>query len=298
MNHPLPLLLIIIITISINITSCNKPNQLKQQKQNIAKQNDYVALNDSVFVSKYEVANGAYRAFLKDRKSKVSPAIYRSLLLDSASLRYIKMANVYAKMSHYPGYFAHPAHDDYPVIGITYDQAKQYCAWLTEQERHHSNNDYQIKYRLIHPEEWDAISEGEAFIISKKKDRVTYYLEPAIRDSLNIKGTIYRTNFNCYDAIKFIVKQKIYTIPKKQKDFPVNYQTQPEPIEDYIESEKGLFHLFDNVSEMTSEFGIVKGSNFLSKSTAAKRRNIPYTKAAPWLGFRIVKVISKPHPAQ
>ncbi|MFN8237370.1 MAG: hypothetical protein U0T77_04305 [Chitinophagales bacterium] len=26
-------------------------------------------------------------------------------------------------------YFTHPAHDDYPVVGVTWDQCNAFCAW-------------------------------------------------------------------------------------------------------------------------------------------------------------------------
>jgi sulfatase modifying factor 1 len=28
-------------------------------------------------------------------------------------------------------YFTHPAYDDYPVVGVTWDQCNAFCAWRT-----------------------------------------------------------------------------------------------------------------------------------------------------------------------
>ncbi len=58
-------------------------------------------------------------------------------------------------------YFWHPAYDDYPVVGVTQEQANAYLAWKTklkqeELDAQHSN--YTVKYELPDEMEWEMMA--------------------------------------------------------------------------------------------------------------------------------------------
>lgn len=53
-------------------------------------------------------------------------------------------------------YFTHPAYDDYPVVGVTWDQANAFCAWRTKLW-----NDYRIEQGMAPVEEFRLPTEYE-----------------------------------------------------------------------------------------------------------------------------------------
>ena len=54
-------------------------------------------------------------------------------------------------------YFSNDKYNDYPMVGITYENARLYCAWLTKQENKKMKKEglpFDFHYRLPTKEEW------------------------------------------------------------------------------------------------------------------------------------------------
>jgi gliding motility-associated lipoprotein GldK len=58
-------------------------------------------------------------------------------------------------------YFDHPAFDDYPVVGVSWDQAHKYSEWRTYHMRANDESDYDMTpFRLPSEAEWEYAAKG------------------------------------------------------------------------------------------------------------------------------------------
>jgi formylglycine-generating enzyme required for sulfatase activity len=89
-----------------------------------------VQINDTLFADKCEITNFAwqeYEFFIKTKYGSLSKE-HIAVLPDTTCWR--------EKLSHNEPYvkyyYRHVAYRQYPVVGISYDQAKAFCKWRTE----------------------------------------------------------------------------------------------------------------------------------------------------------------------
>lgn len=75
-------------------------------------------------ISPTEVTNFQYKEFLYSLKD--TPSRYRAMYPDTTVWTQ-KLAYGEPLMNHY---FSHPAYRDYPVVGVSQHQAREYCEWL------------------------------------------------------------------------------------------------------------------------------------------------------------------------
>jgi gliding motility-associated lipoprotein GldJ len=96
-------------------------------------------------IDKYEVSNKKYRAYIHWLE-KIFIPIGRDSIVQSA----LPDTSVWKTELSYndpmvDGYFRSNAFNDYPVVGVTWEQANNYCRWRTDR----ANENTLIKYKLI-----------------------------------------------------------------------------------------------------------------------------------------------------
>ena len=108
------------------------------------------------FMLKREITNFDYLEFLLDVKKK-DTALYRKILPDTLVWRERLAYNE----PYVDYYFRHPAYRNYPVVGISYNQAVEYCKWATTRINEHDDLAYgKILVDLPNEEEWEYAARG------------------------------------------------------------------------------------------------------------------------------------------
>ena len=94
---------------------------------------------DSFYIDKYEVTNRQYRSFLEAMKKKAGVDIAKKpprkppqeMKMQSGKMAPKRMRGGPPKASHEPAFWSDSTFNkpDYPVIGVSWAEAKAYCAW-------------------------------------------------------------------------------------------------------------------------------------------------------------------------
>lgn len=229
----------------------------KKRKQNIPA--GTVQITETFFADKVEISNFAWQEYEKwteikfGKNSKEHLAVLPDTLVWRDSLSYNEPYVQY--------YYRHVGYRDFPVVGISYEQALAYCKWRTERVKEYYairyKKDWNIEYRLPTKEEWEFLSNN--MLPSDKKNKKGEYGMNCIRrdDTLSYAGIDVTT-----------------------------------PVYSYYPNRFGLYNMFGNVAEMVSEKGIYKGGSWHHEQKYCRAgQNFEYTKPTSWLGFRCVCVV-------
>jgi formylglycine-generating enzyme len=234
-------------------------------------------INEGIYMCKTEVSNLEYRTFLS------SLIVNNQLELCNASLPdTINADRPYQYQEPMVNfYFRHPAFADYPVIGVTYENALSYCQWLTGEYNNAQKRKFKkVKFRLPTKKEWELAANGgdstkqytwgTGFIYNNRKQQLcNYKIDDALYDSVIVKLTPESTN----RSARQISKRRYITAN----------------VTSYYPSSFGMYNMCGNVAEMILDKGIAKGGSYLDyawKVSITSERN--YTERASDIGFRVL----------
>jgi formylglycine-generating enzyme required for sulfatase activity len=220
-----------------------------------------VKIHENFYVDQNEIRNIDYREYLYWLRKEygVDSQEYIMSLPDT-----LVFADQEIKLLE--SYFRHPDFRDFPVVGVSYEQATSYCRWRTDRvnEQFSLKNDdphcskraitKTFEYRLPTPNEWEEIAaiEFDSKTLAKMKKSGKTYGNFADNSNTNL--------------LKITTKVRSFTANKV-----------------------GLYDVFGNVAEMTSEIGIAKGGAYIHKKDECALDSIfTYDKPYSWLGFRCV----------
>ena len=171
-------------------------------------------------------------------------------------------------------YLRYPQFSHYPVVGISFEQAKQFCSWRTNRVNEvyyvheHKNVTFpidssnvipkRVDFRLPSEEEWE-------------------YAAKAGFDTTRFINNEYKFYFNTLEtaALRIIDEDYEQFIPMK------NFSLKPD--------RNNRYHLIGNVAEMIDKKGVAKGGSYIHTISESYFTNrIKYSKPTYWLGFRCV----------
>lgn len=167
-------------------------------------------------------------------------------------------------------YYRHPAYKDYPVVGITYEQAQAFCKWRTERVKSfltikkdfkHQN----IEYRLPTKAEWEKLAESSSKFLNNygKNEKGEYQLNCPRFNMGNPKDEHLHDNADV-----------------------------TAPVHSYWPNNYGLYNMVGNVAEMVEEKGISKGGGWKTLIEGCRvGKDSEFSKPNAWTGFRCVCVV-------
>ena len=235
-----------------------------------------VKIKGNIYIDKTEVSNFDWREYVMwlEKTYGKTAMEYRNALPDTLVWKEKESFN--EPYTQY--YYSHPAYNDYPVVGISYEQAVQYCKWRTERVKElfetkmltDKKNVYptNFEYRLPTKEEWEAaakIGYSEKIqqqLNTKYKGQILANLKRNKEDNVVVAGNI-----------------------------PDNADITA-PVKSYWPNAAGCYNLIGNVAEMINQQGLAKGGSWKNEpSEVYIEKDLTYIKPTAWLGFRCVAEI-------
>lgn len=227
-----------------------------------------VQINDTLFADETEISNYSWMKYEFWTKSNygANSKEYLATLPDTLVWRQKDSYNE----PYVNYYYRHVAYKEYPVVGISYEQAHSYCKWRTDRVKAYMTVAKKFKYRdfeyrLPSKEEWEKLAEFSFNVLRN--------------NGKNKKG-IYQ--LNC-----------IIPLPNGDCMRKDNVDV-TSPVKSYNRNLFGLYNMLGNVAEMVNEKGICKGGSWRNRIEECRvGKDQEYSKPTAWLGFRCVCVMKK-----
>ena len=233
-----------------------------------------VHLTRNVFIDEAEITNIDYQEFLFYVKRDSSEESFNKVVPQ-------------LKISDYndADYFTSPEYRFFPVVGLTHEQAKEYCKWrsyfVTKLYKTEYEKNVNFRFRLPTEIEWELAASNGLDKIKYKYGienmlTVSYKVNPKASQFLLDK---IQTTKNEDEITKDIIQVGLI------KDLPFNVRRElpyflqfntPYYTYSFYRNDYGIYNMIGNVAELVEEKGIVKGGSFreiLSNSKITGRRN-------------------------
>jgi len=232
-----------------------------------------VKIDYNLFFDEVEVTNAMWKEYLYWQAKTFGKTSnkYKQALPDTTIWK-SKLGYTDAYVKHY---FSHTAYLQYPVIGVSYEQAIAFCKWRTDRVKElfdiQKEKDKKsifpkvFEYRLPTKAEWEKVA------------RTGYDLKTLKKIEKKHKGQI-RCNLKRGKGGNMGVAGKL----NDNADITA-------PVYAYWPNKYGIFNLIGNIAEMVSEKDIAKGGAWIhNEEDVDVEKDFNYTKPTNWIGFRCI----------
>jgi formylglycine-generating enzyme required for sulfatase activity len=262
-------------------------------------------LRGNLFIDEAEVSNFSYQEFLVWLKRKNTPQYYL-MLPDTDCWTHSDVGSADKLIQNY---FPSTAYRNYPVVGVSYQQAQEFCKWRTDRvneflyikENHlkfslDSEDVYlarapkKVKYRLPFEEEWEyAAAAGLEYCnFPMGYESIKSYNVP-------VNNTLEYHNYFTKD----------FRAIDRECNRPIEVKCPTTAVYSGKANRYGLYQMMGNVSEMMAD-GSLKGLNYTEPIFTIERSETEkgsytinsvtwtykitkkYKKPEPWIGFRCI----------
>lgn len=268
----------ILVLISISLAFCNHSNAqlFKKKKKNKLLTQEYLPVNDSLYLGKYEVSISDYFAFMDDLKANERLDLIDNYVIDSLFNK-----NIIIYGSRYNSNSTNIL--NYPVSNINYESAVEFCKWKTNQYNNNPKRKFnKVIFRLPTEKEWEYAALGGhsymeypwggPYLRAKDGKLLCNFLR------LTSKDITYNNVTNKYE----VVLDDFFNY------IPYNIKS----IDSYKPNDLGLYNLSGNIAEMVAEKGLAKGGGFNDPGYDVRIKSQKfYSKKSDDLGFRVVMVV-------
>ncbi len=228
-----------------------------------------VKIADNLYMDQTEVSNKDWRDFMNWNKIKYG--------IDSEKyLSTIPNASVWQNKVLEENYLEAPQFNNYPVVGISYEQAVSYCDWRTNQL---NESLYRTEHKLSNSTDLSDESIPTVF-----KCRI-----PTKKEWETISTIDYSEKTKKLMSKKRYANNPLYNIAQPNANNKKGIISITTDVKSFWPNEKGVYNLIGNVAEMIQEKGVAKGGSWkqtLEEINAQKEFN--YTEPNNWVGFRCV----------
>jgi len=229
-----------------------------------------VQISNTLFADETEVTNSGWQEYEFSIKKMFGANSKEHLATLPDTLCWRDKLSYNEPYVHY--YYRHPAYKDFPIVGISYEQAVAFCKWRTEKVKTYLSikKDYKnqsFDYRLPTKAEWEFFGESSDLFLDN--------------DGKDAKGNA-RSNFICLQSNGDGMSPN------------GRYADVTAPVHSYKPNALKIYNAVGNVAEMISEKGICKGGGWRNMPEDCRiRKDMEYTKPASWIGFRCVCIVGQ-----
>lgn len=262
-------------------TGCSSTKSL----QRASDEGRYLPVTENVYLSKYETSNLDYRTFLSDLLSSGRTEDHAANLLDTA-LWAKPRGDVFATYYH-----AHPSYNDYPVVTVSYEQANNYCNWLTAKYNTDRGRKFKkVIFRLPTSQEWLIAASGG------NEEQLFPWRGSYMRN----KNGNFLANFRRVDDSNIAIdsvtgKYVVIADTPPIAGSLLDRSAYTASVSSFWPSERGFYNLAGNVAEMVAEKGVSKGGSWGDPGYYLRNSVTQYyTGANIKTGFRVaMEVVEK-----